>query len=53
MISLLTEFVLRCRAKGLIPDESHIEAFLDSVKKLEYKDTFIRICFYHWDELIK
>lgn len=53
MITLLTEFVLRCRSKGIRPDESHIQAYLGNVGKLQYMETFTKLCFYHWDELIE
>ena len=53
MIVLLTEFVLRCRKAGIVPNEKHIEAFLNSHNKIKYRETFIKLCFYHWNELIE
>jgi len=53
MINYLTEFVLRCHKKGIRPDESHIQAYLGNVGKLEYLEPFIKICFWYWDELIE
>ena len=48
MTALVFEFIHKCDSLGVYPDESHITCFLTKVNKLEYKDNFIRFCFYHW-----
>ena len=49
MTALIYEFIHKCDSSKITPDESHIDWFLSNIDRMEYKDNFIKFCFYYWE----
>ena len=49
MITTLYDFINQCNRLKYTPDESHIDAFLSTINKEEYREDFIKFCFYNWE----
>lgn len=49
MITLMYDFINQCQKLGYTPNEKHIDAFLKKADGMEYRDEFIKFCFYNWE----
>jgi len=49
VIGLLYEFCQKCDKMGITPAEKEIDLFLNYINKKEYREDFIRFCFYNWE----
>ena len=50
MINLLLEFIGKCNNSKATPSEREIESFLNCANEMKYKNTFIKWCFYYWED---
>jgi len=50
MITLMYDFINQCEVLGYTPDERHIDAFLNKTDSMQYRNSFIEFCFYHWED---
>jgi hypothetical protein len=49
MTVFIYEFIHKCDSAGVTPAETQIDWFLKMVNKPQYRDSFIKFCFYHWE----
>jgi hypothetical protein len=46
----LEGFIGRCKRLKVVPDEKHIDVYLEQCNSLEMRNIFIKYCFYYWDQ---
>jgi len=49
IVGVLQGFIERCDRLKITPTENHITVFLEQVKCENYKEAFIKFCFYQWE----
>ena len=49
MITLMYDFINQCEVLGYTPDERHIDAFLNKANAMHHRNSFIKFCFYSWE----
>lgn len=49
MITLMYDFINQCEVLGYTPDEKHIDAFLKKADAMHHRNSFIKFCFYSWE----
>lgn len=50
MIEIILDFIGKCNANNITPDEKHIDAYLNVINRLDLRDNLIKFCFYNWEE---
>jgi len=43
------DFIHQCDKLNYTPDEKHIDAFLKKADAMQHRNSFIKFCFYNWD----